>query len=126
MKKKRLSNSHLLRLAGHWQEEFELRGQFVLGVQSVGEVNSSNSAVGMDLDSECLDVVGSVGSAGEVGEVELDLIPALVQAHGHSADEGLHTRRTLVVGGSEASAHVLVVQDLHFKGEILFQLNLNE
>ena len=56
----------MLGLAGHWQEEFELRGQFVLGVQSVGEVNSSNSAVGMDLDSEGFNVVGSVGSTREV------------------------------------------------------------
>ena len=117
--------SHLLGLSGHWQEELELRGQLVLGVQSIGEVNSSNSAVGMDLHSQGLNVVGSVSSTGEVGEVELDLVPALVQSHGHSTDERLHAGRALVVRGSESPAHVLVVEHLHFEGEVLFQLNLN-
>ena len=126
MKARIKSLSHLLGLTSNWEEEFELRGQFVLGVQSVGEVNSSNSAVGMDLDSEGLNVVCSVGSASEVGEVELDLVPALVQPHGHRADEGLHTGRALVVGSSESSADVLVVQHLHFEREVFFQLNLNE
>jgi hypothetical protein len=40
----------------------------------------------------------TVRAAREVCQVELDLVPAVVQAHGHSADEGLHARRALVVG----------------------------
>ena len=45
----------------------------------------------MDLDSERLDIVGSICSAGEVGQVELDLVPALVESHRHRADERFHT-----------------------------------
>ena len=71
---------------------------------------------------EGLDVVGSVGTAGEIGEVELDLVPALVEAHGHGADEGLHAGGALVVGGAEAAAHVLVVEHLDLEGEVLLQL----
>ncbi len=80
----------------------------------------------MDLYSEGLDIVGSVGSAREVRQVELDLVPSLIQSHGHRADEGLHSGRALVVRSSESSANVFVVQHLHFEREILFQLNLNK
>ena len=41
---------------------------------------------------EGLNVVGTVSSSGEIGQVELDLIPAFIETHGHSADEGLDTR----------------------------------
>ena len=51
----------------------------------------------MDLYSESFDVAGSVGSAGEIGEVELDLIPALVQSHRHRANKRFHSGRTLSI-----------------------------
>ena len=76
----------------------------------------------MDLDSEGLDVVGSVSSASEVTQVELDLVPALVQSHWHRADEGLHSGGALVVGGPEATTDVLVVEDLDFEGEVLLEV----
>ena len=63
----------------------------------------------MDLDPQRLYVVRAVGSPREVGEVELDLVPALVQSHGHRADERLHSGRALVVARAEPTAHVLVV-----------------
>jgi len=47
------------------------------------------------LDSECLDVTGSVGSAGEVRQVELDLVPTFVQSHRHRANKRFHTSCTL-------------------------------
>ena len=50
------------------------------------------------------------------------MIPALVQTHGHCADEGLDTGGALVVGGSESATHVLVVKHLHFEGEVLLEL----
>jgi len=46
----------------------------------------------MNLDVHSFNLVGTLSSAGEVGQVELDLVPALVKAHGHGADEGLDTR----------------------------------
>ena len=76
----------------------------------------------MDLDAESLNVVGTVRTTGEVGQVKLDLVPALIETHGHRADERLDTRCRLVIGGTEASAHVLVIQHLHLEGEVLLQV----
>ena len=52
-----------------------------------------DAAVGVDLDAERLDVVSTIRTAREVTKVELNLVPALIQAHRHSADERLHSRR---------------------------------
>jgi hypothetical protein len=49
----------------------------------------------VDLDPQRLDVVCPVRAAGEVAQVELDLVPPLVQPHGHGADEGLNPSRGL-------------------------------
>ena len=85
----------------------------------------------MDLHSQCLYVIRSVGSSGEVRQVELNLVPSyvinvstFVQSHWHCADEGLHPRCRLIVRCSEPSPYVLIVQDLHFEGEILFELSV--
>ena len=71
---------------------------------------------------EGLDVVGTVGTASEVRQVELNLIPAFIESHGHGADEGLHTGGRLVVRRAEAAAHILVVKNLHFESEVLLQV----
>lgn len=71
-------NLRLLRLL-YRQEELKFGGQFVLAVESIGEVNASYSAVCVDLNSKCFNVVGAVGTTGEVGQIELYLIPALLQ-----------------------------------------------
>ena len=76
----------------------------------------------MDLNPQCLHVVGPVGSPGEVGQVELDLVPALVQSHRHRADEGLHSGGGLVVTRSESSPDVLVIQDLDLKCEVFLHV----
>ena len=76
-------------LAGDWQEQFEFGWQLILGVEPVGEVDSSNSTIRMNLHPERLYVVGTVGSASEIRQVELNLVPALVQSHGHCAYEWL-------------------------------------
>ena len=82
----------------------------------------------MSLDGElfhlpkCFNIVGSIGTSSEIGEVELNLIPTLVQSHGHGADEGLDTGGGLVVTGSKSATHVLVIKDLHLEGKVLLQL----
>ena len=38
-------------LSSDWQEELEFGWKFILGVKSIGEVNSANTAVGVDLNS---------------------------------------------------------------------------
>lgn len=67
---------------------------------------------GTDLYTQSLDVVGSVRSPSEVGQVELNLVPSIIQPHWHGADEGLHARRALVVARSESSPDILIIQHL--------------
>lgn len=74
---------------GHVDLEVGREILIVVRVEFVREVDSSDSAVGVDLDSQCFDVVGSVGSSGEISQVELDLVPAVVESHGHCANEWL-------------------------------------
>ncbi len=74
----------------HGQKELKLRRQLVFAIQAVGKVDAPHSAVGVNLHPQSLYVVRAISAAGEIGEIELDLIPALVQSHGHSADERLH------------------------------------
>jgi len=109
-------------LSSDWQEELEFGGKLILGVKSIGEVNSANTAVGVDLNSQGLNVVSTVGSSREIRQVKLNLIPSLIKSHGHGADERLDTSCALVVRCSESSAHALVVKDLHFEGEVFLQV----
>ena len=129
-------------LSSNWQEELEFGWKFIFGVKSIREVNSTNTAVGVDLNSkenmkvndryrncrlnlnrscnlpERLDVVSTVGSSCEIGQVKLNLVPSLIESHWHGADEWLYTSCTLIVRSSESPAHALVVKDLHLEGEI--------
>lgn len=77
------------------QEELELRGKLVFAIEPIGEVDTADAAVCVDLNSQRLDVVGAVSASGEVTEVELDLVPAVVKAHWHCADKWLHSGRRL-------------------------------
>ena len=76
----------------------------------------------MNLNPQRLHVVGPVSSPGEVGQVELDLIPALVQSHRHRAYERLHSGGGLIVACSEPSPHVFIIQDLHLECEIFLHV----
>ena len=104
------------------QVKLELLRQLLLRVETVGEVDSANTAVGVDLHTQGLNVVGAVGATREVRQVKLDLVPTLVKAHGHGANEGLHASSRLIVGRAEATANILVVEHLHLKGEVLLEV----
>lgn len=78
----------------------------------------------MDLNPEGLNVVRAVRSTCEVGQVELDLVPTLVESHWHSTDERLHPSRGLVVRRSETTTDIFVVQHLDFEREVLLQLRM--
>lgn len=99
------------------QKQFKLGRQLVLRVKSVREVDPPDAAIGVDLHAKRFDVIGSVGSPREVGQIELDLIPALVESHRHRADEWLDASGGLVVAGTEASAHIFIVQHLNAENE---------
>jgi hypothetical protein len=108
--------------SSNWQEEFELWWQLILSVQSVREVDSSDSTVGVDLHPQRLYVVRTVSSASEIRQVELNLVPALVQSHRHCAYEGFYSGGRLIIRGAETSPHRLVIQHLHLEGEVLLQV----
>ena len=76
----------------------------------------------MNLNSQSLNVVGTIGTTSEIRQVELDLIPALVESHGHGTDERLNTGRRLIVRSAETTSNVLVVQNLYLKSEVLLEL----
>ena len=103
---------------GNRQVELELWWEFFFRVQSIGEVYSSNSTVGVDLYSQGLNIVGTISSSCEIRQVELNLIPSFIQSHGHGTDEWLDSGRRLVVGGSESSSDVLVIEDSDFESEV--------
>ena len=71
---------------------------------------------------EGLNIVGTVSSSGEIRQVELNLIPALIKSHRHGADERLDTSCRLIVGSSESTTHVLVIEYLDLEGEVLLQV----
>ena len=74
-------------------------------------------------DPKSLNIVASICSSCEIRQVELNLVPALVQPHRHGTDERLDSGGRLVVGGPKSSPNVLIVQHLHLKCEIFFELN---
>ena len=111
-----------MRFTGNWQEKLEFWGELVFGVESVGEINSSNPTVCMDLNSKGLYVIGTVSSPCEIGQVELNLIPALIQSHGHCANERLYSGGRLIVGGSESSSYALVIKYLYLESEVFLQV----
>ena len=108
--------------SSNWQEEFELWWKLILRVESVGEVDSSNSTVGMNLDSQSLYVIGTIGSASEIRQVELNLVPALIKSHRHCANKRLHPCCWLIVRCSEPSSNTLIIEYLNFKREVLLQV----
>ena len=97
------------------QEQFEFRWQLILRVQPVGEVHAAYSAVGVYLHAQRFHVVGTVGAAGKIRQIELDLIPALVQPHRHGTDEGFNARRRLIVAGTKPAANVFIIQYLKWR-----------
>jgi len=74
-------------------------------------------------DTQSLYIIGPIGPASKVRKVELDLIPTLIESHGHGAYEWLYTSGGLVIRCSKSPSHVFVVQDLHFESEVFFKLN---
>ena len=81
----------------HWEVELELGWELVFRIETVREVNTTNPAVSMDLDTEGFNVVGTVCTTCEIRQIELNLVPAVVKPHRHGADKRLDPRHGLVV-----------------------------
>jgi len=112
----------LLACICHWEVELELGRELVFRVETVGKVDPTNSAVGVDLHSKRFNVIGAVSTTCEIRQVELNLVPAIVKPHRHRADKWLDPRHGLVVGCTEPSTDILVVQHLHFKREVFLHI----
>ena len=56
----RCSHLHTTGLAGDGEEELELGWELVLGVEAIGEINSANTAVSVDLNSRTKENLRSV------------------------------------------------------------------
>lgn len=65
------------------------------------------------LNPDGFDVVGAICSAREVRQVELDLVPSVIQSHWHRTDERSDPRCALVVTRTKPTLYVLIVQYLH-------------
>ena len=76
----------------------------------------------MDLHAQGLNVVGTIGTSREIGQVELDLVPALIETHGHGTDERLDTGGRLIVRCTEPTSNVLIIEHLYLKSEVLLEL----
>ena len=105
------------------QEQFELWGQLLLRIETVWEINPSYSAVGVNCDSKSFNIVAAIGPSCEVWQVELNLVPSFIKPHGHSTNKRLYSCCRLVIRCSESPPNVLVIKNLNFKGEVLFELN---
>lgn len=69
------------------------------------------------LHSQGLNVVCAVRPPGEIRQIELNLVPAVVQPHGHGADERLDAGGALVVTRAKPPADVFVIQYLQHAEE---------
>ncbi len=65
------------------------------------------------LNPDGFDVVGAICSAREVRQIELNLIPSVIQSHRHRTDERSDSRCALVVTRTKPTLYVLIVQNLH-------------
>ena len=74
----------------------------------------------MNGDSECFNIVGAVGPAGKIRQIELDLVPAFIQSHGHCTYKWLNSSRRLIVRRPESSSNILIIEHLHLEGKVFF------
>jgi len=112
---------HLLVLLNR-QKQLEFRGQLILRIQAIREIDPSDSAICVNLHSQCLHIICSVCSPRKIRQIELDLIPSIIQSHRHRTNKWLHPRRRLVIGGTEPSPHSLVVLHLNLECKVLLHV----
>lgn len=78
----------------------------------VREINASNSAVRVNLQPRCLDVIRAVCSSREIRQIKLNLIPTARQPDRHWCAEGSDASGALEIAHSKPPVHVLVVEYL--------------
>lgn len=91
------------------KEEFELWRELFFGVETIREVNTSDSAISVNSHSKCLYVIAAICSSSEIRQIELDLIPSFIEPHRHGTNERFNAGSRLIVRSSKSSANVLIV-----------------
>ena len=62
-----------------WQEELKLWREFFFAVKSVRKVNSADSTIGVDGDSQSFNIIRAICPTSKVRQIELDLVPTWVK-----------------------------------------------
>lgn len=78
------------------------------------------------LNPDGFDVVGAICSAREVRQVELDLVPSVIESHWHRTDERSDPRCALVVTRTKPTLYVLIIQYLYTTSDRRRYLNIHE
>ena len=58
------------------------------------------------------DIIGPVCSSCEICEIELNLIPSVVQPHRHCANKRFYPCCRLIIGCSEPTSYILIIKYL--------------
>lgn len=104
------------------QKQFKLRRQLLFTIKPVRKVYPADTTVRMNSHSQSFDVITTISPACKIRQIELDLIPTLIQSHRHSTDKRLHSSSRLIVAGSKSPAYILIVEYLNFESKIFFEL----
>lgn len=104
-------------------EQFIIWWNLVLGLDSIIKIDSGYSAVGIDLNSLTMNVFGAERLFAILFQVKNYFIPAIVKLQGHGTFERLYPCDWLIVRRYEASFDIFIVQDCHFKPEVLVKLS---
>jgi hypothetical protein len=71
---------------------------------------------------ECVTGKLTVGPLCKFCQVELYLIPAIIQAHRHRADEVFHSCLRLIIACTKTAPHILIVQNRDLKTKISLEV----
>ena len=79
----------------HWKIQFKFWWEFFFQVKGVREINPSQLAICMNLNSRCLNMVGSICFSGKISKILLDCIASLIHPQWHTAYIWLHSSHGL-------------------------------
>lgn len=105
------------------KKELELRRKLLFTIEPVREIDSSDTAVGVDSHTQSFNIITTISPPCKIRKIELNLIPALIKPHRHCADERFHSGCRLIVRCPKSSAHIFVIEYLYLESKILLELN---
>jgi len=76
----------------------------------------------MNLNPCSFNIASSISPSSKVTQVDLNLIPAIIQTQRHGAVEGTDPSAGLEVAGAEPPSEVFIIQDFHLESEVALQI----